>query len=132
MLGTVGIALVVAGIALSSLATVWQNKAVAGDDLLARKVRDRIQRAMWLGVIAIAVAVAGYYVARSLGQGRIGIYACVAVLIANAVLVRFVILRKTADLLSGDRARPFRLGVTLQAVGYAICYLGVAAYLLRT
>jgi hypothetical protein len=129
--GTAGIALVVAGIAVSALGNVWQNKAVAGDDLLARKVRDRVQRTMWLGVVAIAIAVGGYYAARSLGQGRIGIYACVAVLIASSAIVRVAILRRTADLLSAERVRPFRLGVTLQAVGYAISYAGVAVYLLR-
>lgn len=82
--------------------------------------------------IVVGVAVAIYFGARALGQGRVGLYVCVATLVVNAAVVAALRIRWFDDLGADPRVvERHRRGALLQLAGTCIGFTGAAIYLLR-
>jgi hypothetical protein len=98
---------------------------------LARAAEQRLAP-LERAAIVVFIAVAVYLVARQLGHGRVGLYACVTLLMVNAAVVAALRARwfLALDAEPAIAAR-HRRGAFLQMAGAWVGFAGCAIYLLR-
>jgi hypothetical protein len=128
VLGPVGLALIVVGVIAGFFGTVRSERSLDSETL--GRVRAA-QAKLWISIVVIALALGVSYVMRIQGYARLGLTICVAVLVANAIVARFVKVRLAANVLDGDQLRRYRPWVALDGLGFTLLLICVYLYLLR-
>jgi hypothetical protein len=128
LMGPIGLAMAVVGMTAFMLGQSGIARAVAD---VSDDVAEPIARRLRWAVLPIGLALAIYFGARTLHHGRHGLYACVAILLANALTVALMRLRWAETALSPDLRPRHRSQVLMQLAGAWIGFVGCAVYLLR-
>ena len=128
MLGPVGLALIVAGVIAGFFGTVRSERSLDRETL--GRVRDA-QAKLWISILVIGLALGVSYVMRIQGYARLGLTVCVAILVVNAIVARFVKVRLASKVLDAEQLRRYRPWVALEGLGFTLLFIGVYLYLLR-
>ena len=127
-MGPLGLALIAVGVIAGFTGTVRSERALDSETL--GRVRAA-QAKLWLSIVVIGLALGVSYVMRTQGYARLGLTICVAILVVNAIVARFVKVRLASKVLDEDQLRRYRPYVALEGVGFTLLFVGVYLYLLR-
>lgn len=127
-MGPLGLALIVAGVIAGFFGTVRSERALERETL--GRVRDA-QSKLWWSIVVIVLALGVSYVMRIQGYARLGLTICVAILVVNAIVARFVKVRLAATVLDAEQLRRYRPWVAVEGLGFTLLFVGVYLYLLR-
>lgn len=128
MLGPVGIGLIAAGVILGFTGTTRSERSLDADTL--NRVRAA-QAKLWISVVVIGLALGVSYVMRIQGYARLGLTICVAVLVVNAIVARFMKVHLARGVLDDEQLKRYRPWIALEALGFTVLFVGVYLYLMR-
>jgi len=130
VLGPIGLAIVVVGVAIGFAGTSLSERATLGDADTRAKLRQAQSR-LRFAILVIAAAIAIYLVAREYHHGRLGLTVCAAILAVNSIVVAALKIRSAKQLLSAEQMPRYRTFTIVEALGFLVMFAGVYVYLIR-